>query len=184
MRCIRQPTPRVRTAKVTGRTGRSPSCRHALSGRRWLTCCASHAQTYTAALSTFFKRLDLSHVYGILSWNDVENPAAGSPDVNLQTARITNAPGSVLYWELMVRGDRSKVMVPFLPPQAPGGLNVGATYGWEQLAFGLDFNLASFDFDDFAFSEITQHGSHMAIDSTQITWPRRKYAPRGPSIHK
>lgn len=145
---------------------------------------ASHGQTYTAALSTFFKRLDLSHVYGILSWNDVENPAANSPEVHLQTARITNAPGSVLYWELMVRGDRSKVMVPFLPPQAPGGLNVGGTYGWEQLAFGLDFNLASFDFDDFAFSDITQHGSHMAIDSTQITWPRRKYAPRSPSIHK
>jgi len=74
-------------------------------------------------------------------------------------------------------------MVPFLPVQAPGGLTVGAGYTWEQSALGLDYDLPAFDFNAFSFSDIVNHVSHLAIDTLNVTWPHRRFAPRKPSVH-
>ncbi|MBU0756141.1 MAG: hypothetical protein KJ645_13440, partial [Planctomycetes bacterium] len=44
---------------------------------------ASHGQSYTESVSEFFALPDLGFSKGHFSWNDVENPATGSPDVDV-----------------------------------------------------------------------------------------------------
>ncbi|MBU0754092.1 MAG: hypothetical protein KJ645_03065, partial [Planctomycetes bacterium] len=51
----------------------------------------------------------------------------------------------------------------------------GSHYEWDFIALGLDYNLAGFDFNSFAFSDITGHGSHIAIDYLDIDWNLRRH---------
>lgn len=129
-----------------------------------------HPQTYTVTLSTFFSRLDLYHSYHLFSWNDVENTANGSPAVDVQTARIegyqTEEPE--LYWEFMIPGGVFEFSTPQLPAQAPPGPVDGTDYVWEQMALGLTYDIASFDFNDFALTDIFAHGTHLASDARLV----------------
>jgi hypothetical protein len=143
----------------------------------------SHSQTYTENLTTFYKELEPAAIAGRLSWNDVENPPAGSPDVHLQMARITHPSNGEAYWEFMIHGDALHLTLPFLPPLAPQAPVPGGTYVWTQFAIGLTYNLPSFDFNSFAFADLLGHGSHMAIDILEVTWPKRQHSPRSPTHH-
>ncbi|MHC4944530.1 MAG: hypothetical protein ACYTG7_16050 [Planctomycetota bacterium] len=144
----------------------------------------SHSQTYTSNLNTYFKTLDLGYGHGKFSWNDVENPSSGSPDVDVQFTLLANPNNSDIYWQFMISGDLQQFAVPRLPAQAPPGLASGTSYQWTHFAFGLTYDLPSFDFNSFAFSDIPAHGSHMAIDMMEIQWRKRVLAPRCPVFDK
>jgi hypothetical protein len=127
-------------------------------------------QTYTANMGSFYERLDLVYDTGDFHWNDVENPSSGSPPVDVQIARIANTSNEEIYWEFMFPGDELEFVSPVLPAEAPPGAVVGSTYTWEQVSLGLDYNLPSFDFDDFAFGDVLVHGSHLALDQMDIIY--------------
>jgi hypothetical protein len=38
------------------------------------------------------------------------------------------------------------------------------------VSLGLDYNLPSFDFNDFAFADLLAHGSHLALDAMDIVY--------------
>lgn len=130
----------------------------------------SHSRTYSTNLASFFNLLSLNFSSGLFSWNEVENPGAGSPDVDIQIARIKNSENEQVYWEFMIPGDVLSMLAPILPPQAPPGPSIGASYLWEHLAVGLAYNPPAFNFNNFAFSDIAAHSSHLAIDNIVITF--------------
>ncbi len=129
-----------------------------------------YGQTYSADMSSFFDLLDLSHAQASFSWNDVESPANGSPDVDVQIARVGDAGTEAVYWEVMLPGERLGFDIPFLPPEAPPAPVEGVGYIWEQAALGLGYDLPAFDFDAFAFSDILTHGTHVALDDEAIVF--------------
>jgi len=131
---------------------------------------APHAQSYTENMSSFFQLLDLVYDTGSFSWNDVENPATGSPPVDLSMARIVSTDTTTVYWEFMIPGDVHGFETPGLPVQAPPGPQIGTPYRWEHVSLGLGYDLPSFDFNDFAFSDILAHGSHLATDKLDVTF--------------
>jgi hypothetical protein len=131
---------------------------------------APRPQTYTAAIGTFFSPLDLSYGDLTFAWSDAESPGNGSPDVDLQMARIRSTDGTSTYWEFMIPGGTLAFEAPYLPDGAPPGPVGGNSYAWEHVALGLDYDLPSFDFDNFAFSDVAAHVSHLALDRTGITF--------------
>jgi len=131
---------------------------------------ASHGQTYTANLGSFFSRLDLAYGTAGFTWSEAENPAAGSPVVDLQLALISNPLSGDVYWEFIFPGGVLSLTIPELPPEAPPGLLPGTGYNWAHSALGLTYNLPLFDYDEFAFSDIIAHVSHLATDNLDITW--------------
>ena len=125
-------------------------------------------RTYTATMSSFFGALDLAYQPGTFSWNDVANPGIGSPPVHVQTARIKL--GDVVQWEFLLPGEQLSFEAPLLPPDAPPSPIYGDLYTWDQVSLGLAYELPSFDFDAFAFSDILAHGSHLSLDTRDITF--------------
>lgn len=131
---------------------------------------SSHSQTYTATIDSFYNRLDLAYGAGGFAWNDAENAATGSPVVDLQLALISNPLNDEVYWEFLLPGGALSLTIPQLPPEAPAGLVPGTGYNWAHTALGLAYDLAVFDYGDFAFSAIIAHVSHLATNSLDITW--------------
>jgi hypothetical protein len=129
---------------------------------------APHPQSYTENFSSFFHLLDLSCDGGHFSWNDVANLPAGSPPVHVSMARIVDTQNPATYWEFMIPGQNHEFEAPRLPAQAPPGPQLGTVYGWDHASTGLGYNLGSFDFNSFAFSDVLAHGSHIASDKTEI----------------
>ncbi len=127
-----------------------------------------YSQHYTADMSSFFLPLDLAYDSGLFMWNNVENSPSATPPVHVQTVRITSATENELYWEFMLPGSVSAITAPELPAEAPPGPQTGVLYQWEQMAAGLGFDLQSFDFDSFAFSDILAHASHLASDRMDV----------------
>ncbi|MFH1999334.1 MAG: hypothetical protein ABIK28_06615 [Planctomycetota bacterium] len=144
---------------------------------------SSHPQSYTANLSNFFQLLNLHFSRGRLQWNDVTHSSAGSPDVHLHMARITDENTGDLLWEFVVKGELQGMMVPFLPPEVTSPLMGGTTYAWDHVSLGLGYDLPSFDFNDFSFSDIFAHGSHLSINSISILWPSKRLAPQGGMLY-
>lgn len=81
----------------------------------------------------------------------------------------------------MIHGDALKMTLPFMFPDAPAGPSAGTGYTWQHFALGLSYNLASFNFNGFAFSDISEHAGHVAIDLMDITRPHRLNSPRCPT---
>lgn len=131
---------------------------------------SSHGQTYTANFSTFYNHFDLIFGAGMFAWNEAENPAGGSPGVDLQLALIGNPANEDVYWEFLLPGGVLSLALPQLPSEAPAGLVPGTDYNWEHSALGLTYDLPLFDYGDFAFSDIPAHVSHLATDNLDITW--------------
>jgi hypothetical protein len=131
---------------------------------------ASHPQTYTSTIGTFFTALDLSYGDLTFAWSDAESPGNGSPSVDLQRARIRSTDGASTYWEFMIPGGQLSFLAPYLPAAAPPGPVGGGAYEWEQTALALGYDLPTFDFNDFAFSDVAAHVSHLALDSAGITF--------------
>jgi hypothetical protein len=130
---------------------------------------SSHSRTYTANLGSFYHRLDLAYGAGGFAWNDAENAAVGSPAVDLQLALIGNPFDDEVYWEFLLPGGALSLTIPQLPAEAPAGLVPGAGYNWTHSALGLTWELPLFDYNDFAFSDITAHVSHLATDNLDVT---------------
>ena len=128
----------------------------------------SHPQTYTEQMNSFFQPLDLGYATGQFSWNDAENPPQATPPVHLNLARLTS--GEEIYWEFLLSGATTSFEAPGLPPGAPPGPQIGGIYRWEHLAAGLGFDLPSFDFNAFAFSDLQAHASHLASDQVDVTF--------------
>ncbi len=131
---------------------------------------APRPQTYTANVASFFHLLELGYAFGEFAWNDATNPGTGSPDVHLQMAQIGNTGNDEVYWEFTIPGGVYSFTPPSLPAEAPPGPVPGTEYAWEHVAVGLGYELSSFDFNDFALSDVIAHGSHIALDETQITF--------------
>lgn len=131
---------------------------------------SSHPQTYTSNIGSFFATLELTYGSLTFAWNDAESPGNGSPDVDVQTASIRSTDGLSTYWEFVIPGGQLSFEAPYLPAEAPPGPVGGNAYTWEQVALGLDYDLPSFDFDDFAFSDVAAHASHLALDRAGITF--------------
>jgi len=131
---------------------------------------APHPQTYTEAMSSFFRVIDLSYRGGNFSWTDAANPAAGSPPVHVQGMRITEAATGRLLWEVLAPGGALSFDTPGLPQEAPAGPDWGASCRWSHLSYGLGHDLPAFDFDAFAFSDLTAHTSHFAADELEFPW--------------
>ncbi|MFH1279129.1 MAG: T9SS type A sorting domain-containing protein [Candidatus Eisenbacteria bacterium] len=131
---------------------------------------SAHGQTYSETIDDFFLPLDLFYDNGVFSWSDAENPLSGSPAVDLQTARLENAAGDSVFWKFLLPGDRLSMLVPWLPLSAPPGPGEGGAYAWRHASIALGFDLASFDFDAFAFSDIVAHASHLALDGGSVSF--------------
>ena len=127
-------------------------------------------QTYTATLASFFQPLTLDYDAGVFAYSDAQNPTSGSPPVDLHIARLVEPGTNAIVWELMVPGDGLAFELPLLPAEAPVGPTPGAEYTWEHLALALTFELSGFDFNAFALSDITAHGSHLALDQTPVAF--------------
>ncbi|MDP6418935.1 MAG: T9SS type A sorting domain-containing protein [Candidatus Krumholzibacteria bacterium] len=123
-----------------------------------------HPRDYTVNMGDFFSSLDLSSIPGQVAWNDVENASNGSPPVDMHIARIMDNTEEEIYWEFWIPGDVGEVSFPFLPAEAPAGPAQGGDYRWGHASFGLTYNSSGFDFNDFAFTDLYDHGSHMSID--------------------
>lgn len=132
---------------------------------------AAHPQTYTTTMSSFFRLLEPAFDNGAFSWNDAANPGVGSPPVHLQMARIGSTDSTEVYWELMIAGGNLAFGLPALPPEAPPAPVAGVTYRWEQASLGLGYALPSFDYNAFAFTDITAHLTHVAVDGLDVTLP-------------
>lgn len=128
----------------------------------------SHPQAYSETVDDFFRLLDLAYSDGLFSWNDVENPLSGSPAVHLHSITLQNAAGDSILWEFLLPGNELTLSAPYLPNEAPAGPVQGMSYSWQHVALGLDYDLPSFDFDSFAFSDRIDHGSHLALDNLPI----------------
>ncbi len=129
----------------------------------------SHGQSYTSTLDSFFSRLDLAYGAGGFAWSDAENPAVGSPGVDLQLALIGSSVNDEVFWEFLVPGGMLSMTVPDLPPEAPAGLVPGMGYNWVHTALGLSYDLPVFDYHDFGFTDITAHVSQLATDNLDFT---------------
>ncbi len=129
-----------------------------------------YPQHYTVDMDSFYLPLDLAYDSGLFTWNDVENPPTATPPVHVQTARILSMEGNEVYWEFMIPGSVHAITVPELPAGAPPGPDPGDTCQWEHMVAGLGYDLQSFDFDSFAFSEILAHASHLASDRMEVVF--------------
>ncbi len=130
----------------------------------------SHPQAYSETVDDFFQLLDLTYSDGVFDWNDVENPASGSPAVDLHSIRLQNAAGDSIPWEFLLPGNELTLSAPYLPNEAPAGPAHGMNYSWQHAALGLAYDLPSFDFDSFAFSDMIDHSSHLAFDNLPIVF--------------
>lgn len=130
----------------------------------------THPQSYAETIDDFFRPLDLAYGNGLFSWSDAENPVAGSPPVDLQMARIESASGDSVYWEFLLPGGEHALLPPWLPPAAPPGPDEGAGCVWRHASIALDYDLPSFDFDAFSFSDIASHGAHLALDAMPVSF--------------
>lgn len=140
-----------------------------------------YPQHYTADMNSFFLPLDLTYDSGLFMWNDAENPPLATPPVHVQTARIRSTGGGEVHWEFMIPGGVSALTAPELPAGAPPGPDTGGTYRWEQMAAGLGYELQSFDFDAFAFSDILTHASHLASDQMDVVFETPSASVEGDS---
>jgi len=131
---------------------------------------APHPQAYTEDMTSFFRPIDLAYQAGTFSWTDAANPEAGSPPVHVQGLRIVEPTTGRLVWEVLARGDAFSFATPGLPPEAPAGPAWGEAYRWDHQSLGLGYDLPSFNYDAFAFSDLLAHTSHFAADEAGFTW--------------
>ncbi|MBM3957183.1 MAG: hypothetical protein FJ313_03940, partial [Gemmatimonadetes bacterium] len=130
---------------------------------------ARRPQTYTTNMTSFFRLLELGYDLGEFFWSDAGNPGIGSPPVHLHMARLGSTASEEIYWEFMIPGERLSFFVPKLPAAAPPSPAPGLDYSWEQVAVGLGYDLPTFDFNAFAFSDVFAHASHLAVDDAVVT---------------
>lgn len=129
-----------------------------------------HSQTYTTNLNSFFDTYTLTYSIDGFAFNDVFNSTTGSPPVDLTMARLADPDTDAVYWMFFAPGDVLTFSPPILPSSAPPAPVSGQLLTWEHTGAGLDYELTSFDFNAFGLSDVTDHTSHIATDSIDISF--------------
>lgn len=131
---------------------------------------ATHNQTYTTTMSSFFSQLGLTYSSAQFGWNDVINSGTSSPDVHFQMALLSDTTTEAKLWRFYIHGDLLSFTPPILPASAPGGPANGQACTWDHSAMALTYNMPSFNFNNFAFTSILGSVTHLSFASANVTY--------------